>query len=186
MKQVYGWFEGIALHDPSREAEIAKGVSEMILADLSVGKDRREAIASALGRQDGMIRDGHPLDRYNLHPRVRAVAGQLFQDGHYRQAVLDSYIALTDAVKARSGRPDLDTSKLMLHVFSKDKTILRCSEDADEQMGFMWLFAGAVMAIRNPRAHHLEGEKPLSVDEVLEWLAFASALFRVLDATEKV
>ena len=44
----------------------------------------------------------------DLHPTVAKVASDLWKDGHYRQAILDTYIALVNAVKEKSGRADLD------------------------------------------------------------------------------
>ena len=67
----------------------------------------------------------------------------------------------------------------MQTVFSPRSPKLVISDDSDEQQGFMWLFSGAVMAIRNPKAHRLvEQNDP---QRTLEWLSFASVLLRVLD-----
>jgi hypothetical protein len=72
----------------------------------------------------------------------------------------------------------------MQKVFSKNNPILKVSDNEDEQLGFMWLFSGSVMAIRNPKAHSLiEQNNP---ERTLEWLAFASVLFKILDESEKV
>lgn len=90
---------------------------------------------------------------FGSHPRVQQVAGKLFEDGHYRSAILDTYIALVEQVKIESGRYDLDGSALMQHVFSPKSPKIIISDDPDEQMGVMWMFSGAVMGIRNPKAH---------------------------------
>jgi uncharacterized protein (TIGR02391 family) len=119
----------------------------------------------------------------HLHPAVVAAAADLFASGHYRQAILDSYIALSEAVKSKAERPSLDGVGLMQTVFSRNNPILQISTDPDEQLGAMWLFSGAIMAVRNPRAHKL-GVQP-SREETFEWLAFVSALFRLVDTAEK-
>ncbi len=116
---------------------------------------------------------------HNLHPSVQKVAGRLFSDGHYRQAILDTYILLVDKVKEKSGQRDLDGVPLMQKVFSPNKLLIKVSDDPGEQQGFMWLFSGAVMAIRNPKAHRLIEQK--DPHRALEWLSFASVLLRVLD-----
>ncbi|MGG3453928.1 TIGR02391 family protein [Paenibacillus rhizolycopersici] len=123
-----------------------------------------------------------PLSIENLHPNIIKVSEKLFYDGHYRSAVLDSYIDLINRVKELSGRSDLDGSPLMQQVFSIRTPKLIISDDQDEQQGFMWLFSGAVMAIRNPKAHKIiEITDP---QRTVEWLAFASVLHRVLDDLE--
>lgn len=119
----------------------------------------------------------------DLHPTVQSVASNLFEQGHFRQAILDTYIALVEAVKAKSGI-NLDNSPLMQKVFSQNSPILKVSNNSDEQLGFMWLFSGAVMGIRNPKAHKLIQQK--DPQRAFEWLAFASVLFRVLDDSQNV
>jgi uncharacterized protein (TIGR02391 family) len=118
----------------------------------------------------------------NLHPSIIKVANRLFLDGHYRQAILDTYIFLVDEVRKISGRIDLDGTSLIEKVFSQKKPIIKLSDDPDEQLGFMWLFKGAVMGIRNPKAHKLIQLK--DPQKALEWLSFASVLLRILDEAE--
>jgi len=158
------------------------------------GSDEIDAIDEQIAYLEALIADlsaGHPpsptrtpvpmqreIARLQLHSRVIEVASQLFSDGHYRQAVLDTYIALVEQVKLKSGLP-LDNTPLMQQAFSPDKPRLQVSADKDEQLGFMWLFSGAVMAIRNPKAHRLMQQQ--DPQRTLEWLCFASALFCVLD-----
>jgi hypothetical protein len=72
------------------------------------------------------------LDLEGFHPLVIKHAGKLFADGHYRQAILDTYIALVDQVKSLSGRYDLDGTSLMNTVFSLKTPKLSLSSDADE------------------------------------------------------
>lgn len=50
----------------------------------------------------------------------------------------------------------------------------------DEQEGFAALFRGAMLGVRNPRAHDLF--KPRDPQQALEYLGFASLLHRQLDA----
>ncbi|MBI2837326.1 MAG: TIGR02391 family protein [Acidobacteria bacterium] len=128
--------------------------------------------------------DNAPPDFFlRLHPKVVEVAWPLFRDKHFRQAVLDTFIALVHEVRIRSGC-SLDNSPLMNKVFSEKAPILRVSDNSDERQGMMWLFAGAVMGLRNPNAHRLIHET--DPQRTFEWLAFASALFRVIDSAKKI
>lgn len=52
----------------------------------------------------------------------------------------------------------------------------------DEREGFMALFRGAMIGIRNPKAHELFREE--DPQQALEYLAFASLLHRRIDLTE--
>jgi len=46
----------------------------------------------------------------------------------------------------------------------------------------MWLFSGAVMGIRNPRAHKLIEDDP---ERAIEFIAFISLLAKLLDSATK-
>lgn len=114
-----------------------------------------------------------------LHPKVLSTSSRLYKNGHYRQAILDTYIMLVNEVQKKSEKNSEDGTKLMQKVFSQNKPIIKISDNSDEQLGFMWLFTGAVMAIRNPKAHSLLSQD--NPQRALEWLSFASVLLRVLD-----
>lgn len=184
--QVNGWFEGIRLRAPEQEAEIVRQVCEKLLASSQLETRHRQTVATILAKLNGTSTPAiSGLDQYNLHLKVVEAAGKLFDGGHYRQAVLDTFIALNMAVKEKAARPDLDGTPMMQVVFSVKNPILSFSDDPNEQMGNMNLFAGAMAAIRNPRAHALHDNDPKVVDETLELLAFASTLFRRLDRAQK-
>lgn len=125
------------------------------------------------------IQSRSPLTLDGLHPRIIKISKELFEDGYYRQAVLDSYIDLVSRVKQLSNVYDRDGSNLMQYVFSQNNPKIKLSDNSDEQVGFMWLFCGAVMGIRNPKAHKVSLVR--DPKRSLEWLAFASVLHRVLD-----
>lgn len=143
---------------------------------LEARKGKQPQKAVVFQRADGK----NPLA--DLHPRVQEIASKYFEVGHFRSAILDTYIDLVNAVKAKSGL-NLDNTKLMQNAFSQNNPLLMVSDDPDEQQGFMWLFSGAVMAIRNPKAHRLiEQADP---QRALEWLSFASVLHRVLEEAQQ-
>lgn len=118
------------------------------------------------------------LDAFScLHPRVRDVGEKLYRDGHFREAVLSVSIALIEAVKIKSGLP-LDGVPLMRRAFSAKNPILKFAATPDEQAGMAEIYAGAVMAIRHPRAHSLGKDDQRHARQLLGIL---SALFAMLD-----
>jgi uncharacterized protein (TIGR02391 family) len=145
-------------------------------------------------RANAVVRESMPappppppaIDTIRLHTRVRAVSSQLFKDGHYRQAIFQACLALNEAVQQRSGRADLDGTKLMQQVFSINNPVLKFDGHPDQQQGYMWLFSGLAMAVRNPRGHKVGQTEDLDANEALELLAMVSALFRALDSATKV
>lgn len=187
MRCALGWFDGIGLFAGRSRFDIARNVAIRILSNQNIESGRKYNIAAAIGKDWQQDQTEKPdWLRLNLHPKIIEAARELMDDGYYRQAISQTYVSLVSSVKEKSGRLDLDNSPLMQQVFSKNDPLLRCSSDPDEQLGFMWLFSGAVMAIRNPRAHKMSDETDKNVDRALEWLAFASALFRILDDAEVV
>ncbi len=159
-------------------------------------KHTTEAIANLIRRLDerkadfgadtaGKVRTA--FEGLDLHPRVAAVCVDLFRNGHYRNAVLDASVALVNYVKEKSRRHDLDGSGLMTAVFSKNNPALAFNDrkdktDEDEQEGLMHLFMGAVLALRNPRAHALLDDSP---ETALEYIALISLLAKRVDQAKR-
>lgn len=123
----------------------------------------------------------------DIHPEIERAAGKLFRDGHYANAVEDACKALYALVKTKSGRTDLSGTKLMQTVFSPKAPVLRFNDletqtDLDEQQGMMFLYSGAMLALRNPRAHELIQDDP---ERALEYIGFLSLLAKSLETTVK-
>jgi uncharacterized protein (TIGR02391 family) len=91
-------------------------------------------------------------------------------------------------VKEKSRRHDLDGSVLMSTVFSKNNPVLAFNDlkeqtDRDEQEGMMHLFMGAVLALRNTRAHALTDD---TSEAALECVVFLSMLARRVDRAKRM
>jgi len=115
------------------------------------------------------------------------VCADLYRDGHYRNAVLDASLALEHFVKEKSRRHDLSGADLMRTVFSMKSPILafndlRDDTDRSEHEGLMHLFEGAVLALRNPRAHALSDDSP---ELALEYIALLSLLAKRLEQAKR-
>ena len=59
---------------------------------------------------------------------------------------------------------------------------LQSDTDKSEQQGMMFLYAGAILGLRNPRAHEIVKDDP---QKALELIAFLSFLAKSLDRTQK-
>ncbi len=121
---------------------------------------------------------------YGFHPEIERVSGQLFRDGHYKQAALEAYIRVIDEVKKRSGLND-DGDSLMNRAFGCERQVpiiqfnsLQTEAERDEQKGIMFLFKG-IVGLRNSKAH----SNTLFNDprRAHEYLALASLLMRLLE-----
>jgi uncharacterized protein (TIGR02391 family) len=116
----------------------------------------------------------------HLHPLVQSAASSRFATAHYSDAIQKACTALEKAVQIKSGLPATTTgASVMTTAFSKNNALIHMADDPNEQFGFMALYQGTVMALRNHFAHSLtELTDPA---RALEWLGFISALFYKLD-----
>lgn len=120
------------------------------------------------------------FDRMQFHQRVITASKSLFESGHYSQAIFEAFKAVNNFVKEKSGLA-LDGKDLMAKVFNENTPIIKLNElltqsDKDEQEGFKFLFMGAMVGIRNPKAH----DNVVQTDpyRTLEYLSFASLLMK--------
>ncbi len=115
-----------------------------------------------------------------LHPAVEKYAYEQYRHGQYRDAVLNSVIAVFDLIRSRSGS-QADGDALVGEVFSLDRPRLVFSElesesGKNDQKGFMQILRGAYQGIRNPKAHTLAHD--LEQTKAAQHLVFASLLAR--------
>lgn len=124
----------------------------------------------------------HPFDERNIHPKIADVSQKLFDNGHYSQATFEAFKYLDAVVRNLSGIKD-SGYKLMMAAFTETAPKIRLTDlvtasDLDEQMGFKFIFAGAMSAIRNPRGHDITSDP---IDRCLDHLSMASVLLRRIE-----
>jgi uncharacterized protein (TIGR02391 family) len=126
----------------------------------------------------------HPFETRNIHPSLPNVVKKLFDDGHYAQATFEAF-KFIDKEVARLAKSEESGFKLMMTVFPENSPTLALTDcksvtSKDEQKGFQFLFAGSILAIRNPRGHEY-GIRD-TPDECLDHLVMASILLRRLES----
>lgn len=143
---------------------------------------------SHTGGSFNKINDSKILKERDFHPKIIQVCNRLFADGHYSQAIFEAFKIINIMVKEKSGLHDLDGKDLMAKAFSYSAPKLRWSSintisGRNEQEGFMFIFMGAMVGIRNPKAHdHIIQNDKI---KALEYLTFASLLAKRVDESEK-
>lgn len=123
-----------------------------------------------------------------LHPRVVAASYTHFKTGSYRDAVLNSIVALFDFIRERTGL-DLDGSALVTESFSIQRPMLLMSSldsenGRNDQLGFIHLLQGLYQGVRNPKAHTLTINPSENV--AAQYLVFSSLLCRRVEGAELV
>lgn len=122
-----------------------------------------------------------------MHSEIIRVAQQRFESEQYADAVEAAFKEINTRVKnmylEKNGETK-DGADLMFSAFPANNPVL-CfdfstspfSKD-DIQKGYMHMFAGAMMGIRNPKAH---ANEMITKEDALRKLAFASMLMYKLD-----
>jgi uncharacterized protein (TIGR02391 family) len=124
----------------------------------------------------------HPFDERNIHPKLPAIVRELFDDGYNAQSTFEAFKFLENQV-VRLAKVNSNGYKLMMAAFNDQQPLIQLTplltvSEKDEQRGYQFIFAGTVMAIRNPRGH---GTMIDSLEECLDHLSLASLLLRRLE-----
>lgn len=179
----------LVMGEPQPIHVVREGLTRGITRALSNLTTIRELFEEKIGDLETSS-DGRALislDSVDLHPQIRDAVYKLFKDGYYANAVEDGCKTLDALVKIKSGRHDLSGTELMQVVFSPKNPILKFSElksetDTSEQQGMMFLYSGAMLALRNPRAHQIIQDHP---ESAFELIVFINHLTKSLDRAKK-
>jgi len=121
-----------------------------------------------------------------LHPTISQVSKSRFVSGHYADSVeaalKEVNKIIKDIVKDETGE-ELDGASLMHRAFSPNQPIICIGDLSTEtgrniQQGYMQIYAGAMIGIRNPKAH-----ENINIDSTraIYFLTLASLLMSKLD-----
>lgn len=122
----------------------------------------------------------------NIHPQIISVAKGRFDNGHYADAVEAAFKEINMRVKKiykDRTSVEKDGSKLMQAAFSVQNPIIKLGDISTEtganiQQGYMEMFVGAMLGIRDPQAHN---NLLISKDKAIRKLHFASMLMYKID-----
>ena len=121
-----------------------------------------------------------------IHPQIVAVSKARFDNEHYADAVEAAFKEINTRVKKiykDRTSVEKDGAKLMLAAFSVQNPIIKLGDISTEtgtniQQGYMEMFAGAMIGIRNPQAHN---NLLITKDNAIRELHFASMLMYKID-----
>lgn len=122
----------------------------------------------------------------NIHKDVRRVAESSFRNRDFANSVRVSLVEIEDRVrmicKEKTGK-EYSGDDLMHHAFSPKSPIIELDDIESKnglniQSGYMQIFAGTMVGIRNPKSH-----KNFEIDETraIHFLFLASLLMTILD-----
>ncbi len=183
MDSAFGGRRGVNL------AEVRGGYKQGIDEALSYITTIRELFQEDLqdSEEDPTARITRAFGELDIHPEIADAAGGLVEDAHYAEAVENACKALEMVVQKRSGVADKSGTGLMQGVFGGANPVLKVADlntptGRDEQQGMTFMFAGAMLGLRNPRAHSLRTDDP---ERAIEYIAFLSMLAKIADAASR-
>ena len=121
-----------------------------------------------------------------LHKRIFDVSFKKFKDNYYAESVEAAFKEINTRLKAiykvYRGN-ELDGTNLYENVFSASNPLLKIGNletlsEKNEQMGYQFMFKGAWMSIRSPKAH---ANVFISEEEAFDRLILASMLMKKID-----
>lgn len=118
-----------------------------------------------------------------LHGTVVHSALPQYRNGHWRDAVLNAFIAVFDLVRSRAAL-DLDGDRLITRVFSVENPMLIVADlgtesGRNDQVGFMQTLQGVFRGVRSPKAHGLQHD--LTALKAAQYMVMASLLARRIE-----
>lgn len=127
--------------------------------------------------------DGEGFDFWSLlHPNIVPEARKRFRARFYAEAVLAALKVISLQIKSRTGL-DVDGAQLMTKAFAPSQPYLVFDPADTEtarsiQQGYLQIFAGTMMAVRNPKAH---GFVEIDASRCIHFLFLSSLLAHKLD-----
>ena len=121
-----------------------------------------------------------------IHDDVRRVSKKKFADGHYSDAVESAFKEVNSRVKKivkEKTNDEYDGTDLMNRAFSPGNPIIILDDiltvsGKDVQKGYLQMFSGSILGIRNPKAH---ANLITSRENAIHFLFLASLLMKKID-----
>ncbi len=125
-----------------------------------------------------------------IHKDIVEVSKNKFEDGYYADSVESAFKEINTRVKKivkNNIGEELDGKSLMNRAFSVNNPVIALDDLSSEtgkniQQGYMQIFAGAMIGIRNPKAHE---NINITGESAIHFLFLASLLMYKLDEAEK-
>ena len=123
---------------------------------------------------------------FYMHPKITSISKPRFMDGYYADAVESAFKEINTRVKRiflNLTGEERDGADLMKKAFSPNAPHLTFEDITTQtgksvQQGYMDIFAGAITAIRNPKAHE---NITISAHQAIQRLMLASLLMTKID-----
>ena len=133
-----------------------------------------------------LLKNAHEPFWLYIHPQIYGVAKEKFASGLYADSIESAFKEINSRVKRivkKQRDVECDGADLMRKCFSENNPVLTIADMDTEsgrnvQKGYMEMFAGAMIGIRNPKAHE---NQTITKEDAIRKLNFASLLMYKVD-----
>jgi uncharacterized protein (TIGR02391 family) len=173
--------------DPAKQAEVRDSLPS-IFAPQSRGRKGIEAKTGQIKKHAGKRAIIKSAIEYLLQDEeLRERCGDLLlARSNFDRAINQATLLLEDRIRVKSQPTKKSVGeKLVGYAFNADlsQTVLKISNDPDEQRGFTFILRGIVPVFRNPTHHHIIDT--FTREEALRVCSFIDVLLRVVDKSAK-
>lgn len=126
-----------------------------------------------------------------IHKEIQRVSKNKFVDGYYADSVESAFkevnTRVKNIVKKKTGQ-EFDGASLMQRAFSLENPIIKLDDLTTEsgkniQKGYLQIFSGSIIGIRNPKAHE---NITISKERGIHFIFLASLLMDTIDNYESL
>lgn len=153
------------------------------MADALAELERMARISHRFTNLDQNHGAEHPFVARDVHEALPRKVRRLFDDGYYAEATYEALKYLDSEMRRLSGISKTGVP-LMMEALKENQPAIKLTpmgtlSEKDEQEGYRFLFAGSMLAIRNPRGHEHTMDDEL--ETCLNHLGLATTLLRRLE-----
>jgi uncharacterized protein (TIGR02391 family) len=174
-------FKSLKLENPNQFSDLWE-FHEFWKHNLPAYSERRNFIIQLYKENSKQSTDIFQL----LNQKIRNICLTRFMSGHYADAVEAAFKEINQVVKTivkQATNIEEDGASLMKHAFSPNNPIIKLDSIDNEsgrsiQLGYMEIFSGSMIGIRNPKAH---ANIIISKEEAIHLLFLASLLMNKIE-----
>lgn len=180
------WHGGLNVMDSDvqRQAKFAAGIPHTItmLDGLIERLEEKSEDMKENAEQENLVENFWN----DIHPKIASIAKSRYESNHFADSVESSLkevnVTVKKIVKKKTGN-EFDGAPLMRKAFSPNDPIIVLDDLSTEsgrnaQQGYMEIFAGAMIGIRNPKAHD---NLNITLNRAKHFIFLASLLMHKID-----
>lgn len=169
--------------DPSKQAEVRDSLPSVFSPSIASKNTKAKKRGIVTERQKEKVAQKAAIEYLLEDKELRQRCADILQArSHFDRPINQATLVLEDRIRQKATpTKQLVGENLVGYAFNPElsKTVLKISDNPDEQRGFTSILRGIVPAFRNPTHHHVANR--FTREEALRVCGFIDVLLRVVD-----